>query len=74
VAPRVRRDLDKLCRQARAFAERHREELSPEMVHWLERLGGIPEAPWLLRKFAIARYRLRQEHGWLRNLGVLWRG
>ena len=74
VAPRVRRDLDKLCRQARAFAERHREDLPPEMVHWLERLGGIPEAPWLVRKILIARYRLRQEHGWLRNLGVLWRG
>jgi len=70
----VRRDLDRMARQAGALALAHGGQLTVEERRMLAGLAGIAECAGWKRRAAIVRWRWLASHGVARNLGVVLRG
>lgn len=64
----VRRNYDKMFKQAEIFLERYREELSDKQVKLLEGFISINGAPRIMKIFKIFRFRLFKST-WLWTLG-----
>ena len=69
----LRSELVRTARQAAAFLELYGPRLSERDRRFLEAYARLPEHGTLRRKLEVARLRLRREHGFWRNLGVLLR-
>jgi glycosyltransferase involved in cell wall biosynthesis len=69
----LRSHLVRTAGQAGAFLERHGSHLSESDRRYLSAYARLPEYGGMRRKVAVARLRLRREHGFWRNLGVLLR-
>lgn len=69
----LRSEIARTTRQAGAFLERYRARLREDEREFLQAYARIPEHSLLRRKLAVARLRLRLEHGFWRNLGIFLR-
>jgi len=70
----VRRDVDRMARQAGALAQAYGAQLSDADREMLTGLAGIAERTGWERRAAIVRWRWLASHGVVRNLGVVLRG
>jgi len=70
---RLRTQIAASARQAALLRERFMAHLSAHDRNFLEVYAAIPTLPWWARKQAVARWHCHPEHGWLRNMGVIWR-
>jgi hypothetical protein len=71
---KARRAVDETAKQAGALLARIGEALPPHDRTFLADYAGIPDLGWWGRKRRILRWRVRAEHGVLRNIGMLVRG
>ena len=69
----LRSHLVSTAQQAAAFLERYGPALGQSDRRFLSAYARLPQHGALRRKLAVARLRLRREHGFWRNLGVLLR-
>ncbi len=69
----LRAHLARTTRQAAAFLERYESRLTEPDRRFLAAFARLPEHSFLRRKYEVIRLRLRREHGFWRNLGVLLR-
>ncbi|MBM3908278.1 MAG: glycosyltransferase [Gemmatimonadetes bacterium] len=70
----VRRDVDRMARQAGALAQALGDRISADDRRMLAGLAGIAERSGWARRAAILRWRWLASHGVARNLGVVLRG
>jgi hypothetical protein len=69
----LRSEIARTSRQAAAFLERFGPRLSERDRRFLDAYSRLPQHRLLRRKLEVVRLRLRREHGFWRNLGVLLR-
>lgn len=70
----VRRDVDRMARQAGALRQAYGAQLSDDDRRMLAGLASIAECSGWKRRAAILRWRWLASHGVARNLGVVLRG
>lgn len=70
---RVRAQIAATSRQASLLLARYSAHLSAHDREFLQAYAALPQLPWWARKRAVQQLHCHPQHGWLRNMGVIWR-